>query len=97
MAAQASLFVFARAPEGGPPLAVIRASATSVPGTFALTDANAMIPGRSLADFDALSLVARISFSGQPIAQSGDLFGELVYRPGENAGAVELVINQMVP
>lgn len=97
MPGQASLFVFARAAEGGPPLAVIRALGTSVPGVFVLTDANAMIPGRSLADFEALSLVARISFSGQPIAQSGDLFGEFEYRRSESTGVVELVINQIVP
>lgn len=96
MASQASLFVFARAPEGGPPLAVIREPAASIPGVFALTDANAMIPGRSLADFESLVLVARISNSGQPTAQAGDLFGELEFRPGEGAAVADLVIDQVV-
>jgi cytochrome c-type biogenesis protein CcmH len=35
LAPQSALFIFARAPEGGPPLAVIREAATSIPGEFA--------------------------------------------------------------
>jgi len=97
VASQAALFVFARAPEGGPPLAVIRESAAAIPGEFALSDANAMIPGRSLADFESLMLVARVSNSGQPTEQPGDLFGELEFRPGEGAAVADLVIDQVVP
>jgi len=93
----AALFIFVRAPEGGPPLAVIRESAAAIPGEFALSDANAMLPGRSLADFESLTLTARVSVSGQPTAQSGDLFGELQYRPGESNGVADLVIDQIVP
>lgn len=94
---RAALFIFARAPEGGPPLAVIRESAAAIPGDFALSDANAMLPGRSLAEFESLTLVARVSVSGQPTAQSGDFFGELQYRPGEGNGVADLVIDQIVP
>lgn len=93
----AALFIFARAPEGGPPLVVIRESAAALPGEFALSDANAMLPGRSLAEFESLLLVARVSFSGEPTAQPGDLFGELEYRPGEGNGVADLVIDQIVP
>ncbi len=93
----AALFIFARAPEGGPPLVVIRESAAAIPGAFALSDANAMLPGRSLADFESLTLVARVSISGQPTAQPGDLFGELQYYPGEGNGVADLVIDQVVP
>jgi len=93
----AALFIFARAPEGGPPLVVIRESAAALPGEFALSDTNAMLPGRSLAEFESLLLVARVSFSGEPTAQPGDLFGELEYRPGEGNGVADLVIDQIVP
>jgi cytochrome c-type biogenesis protein CcmH len=93
----AALFIFARAPEGGPPLAVIRESVDSVPGDFILSDAQAMLPGRSLADFAVLTLVARLSASGQPTAQAGDLFGELEYRSGGESGTAALVIDQIVP
>ncbi len=93
----AALFIFARAPEGGPPLAVIRESVESVPGEFVLSDAQAMLPGRSLADFPALTLVARLSATGEPTARAGDLFGELNYAPGGETDAAELVIDQIVP
>ncbi len=95
--ASASLFIFARSPEGGPPVAVLRQSAGALPGEFGLSDANAMISGRSISDFQALTIVARISRSGQPTEQSGDLYGEISYRPGQDLTVQELVIDQMVP
>ena len=91
----ASLFIFARAPEGGPPVAVIRESASAVPGEFSLSDANNMLPGRSLADFPELTIVARISASGEPTEQPGDVYGEISYTPGEGGGVVELVMDQV--
>ena len=93
--ATAALFIFARAPGGGPPLAVIRQPATAVPGRFTLSDANSMIPGRSLGDYAEITLVARLSKSGQPIEQPGDWKGQALFRPKEG-GAVALVIDQVV-
>lgn len=92
----AALFVFARAPGGGPPVAVVRQPVSAVPGRFSLSDANSMLPGRSLADFPELALVARISQTGQPIEQPGDWYASATYRQGEE-GPVELVIDQVVP
>ncbi len=91
----AALFIFARAPGGGPPVAVIRQPASAVPGEFTLSDANSMIPGRSLADFNELTLVARLSKSGQPTEQPGDWDAEAQYQPKEG-GEVELVIDHVV-
>jgi len=91
----AQLFIFARAPEGGPPLAVIRQPATAVPGEFTLSDANSMIQGRSLSNYEQLTLVARLSASGQPTEQPGDWFAQTVFRPKEG-GSVALVIDQVV-
>ena len=91
----ASLFIFARAPEGGPPVAVIRESASAVPGEFSLSDANNMLPGRSLVDFPELTIVARISASGEPTEQPGDVYGEISYTPGEGGGIVDLVMDQV--
>lgn len=93
----ASLFIFARSPDGGPPVAVLRQAASALPGEFALSDANAMIPGRSLGDFDTLTIVARISSSGQPTEQSGDVFGQISYRPGQDLDVQEIVIDRVVP
>jgi cytochrome c-type biogenesis protein CcmH len=91
----ASLFIIARAAAGSPPVAVIRDRASALPGQFTLSDANSMIPGRSLADFEELTLVARVSTSGQPTAQPGDIQAEAVFRPKEG-GTVALVIDQVV-
>ena len=76
---------------------MIRESVGAIPGEFVLSDAQAMIPGRSLADIPMLNVVARLSASGQPTEQSGDLFGEIEFAPSGNTGSAELVINQIVP
>ncbi|HEY3517435.1 MAG TPA: tetratricopeptide repeat protein [Gammaproteobacteria bacterium] len=96
LAPTAQLFVMALAPEGtGPPLAVIRRPPSAVPGEFSLSDANAMIQGRSLSAYPEVKVVARLSNSGQPVAQPGDWFAEAVVRP--SAGEpVALVIDQVV-
>ena len=91
----AALFIFARAPEGGPPVAVIREAASSIPGEFTLSDANNMLPGRSLADFEALTIVARVSASGEPTEQPGDVYGEILFTPEDGGGIVELVIDRI--
>jgi cytochrome c-type biogenesis protein CcmH len=91
----AQLFIMALAPEGGPPLAVIRRPPTAVPGEFSLSDANSMIQGRSLSAYPEVTVVARLSSSGQPTAQPGDWFAQTVVRP--SAGEpVALVIDQVV-
>ena len=96
LGSRARLFIFAQAPGGGPPVAVLREPLESLPGTFVLTDKNAMIPGRTLGAFKELTLVARVSVSGQPLQQSGDYFAEKTYKAGDK-DAVDLVINQKVP
>jgi cytochrome c-type biogenesis protein CcmH/NrfG len=69
-----TLFVFARAAEGaGPPLAVLRTQPTQWPVTFQLDDTLAMVPSRRLSGFDRVIVEARLSKSGQALAQSGDL------------------------
>lgn len=73
-----SLFVFIHEPgKGGPPLAVKRLAAT-FPQTVTLSDANAMIPGVHLADHKQLEVVARVSASGSPVAEAGDMTGKVV-------------------
>jgi cytochrome c-type biogenesis protein CcmH len=91
----AQLFILARAPEGGPPIAVIRHAPSVLPGEFSLSDANVMLQGRSLAAYPEITVVARLSHSGQPTAQPGDWQAEAVVRPG-SAETVALVIDQVV-
>jgi cytochrome c-type biogenesis protein CcmH len=91
----AQLFILARAPEGGPPVAVIRRPVSAVPGEFTLSDADSMIQGRSLANFPELTVVARLSRTGQPTEQPGDWFAQATVRPSD-ATTVALVIDQVV-
>ena len=46
------------------PIVAIRKSAADLPIDFLLTDKQAMVPGTSLADFDELFVIARVSRSG---------------------------------
>ena len=70
------LYVFAR-PVSGPrmPLAVAKLAATALPTTVTLSDAMAMTPDLKLSSVARVVVEARISHSGQPIAQAGDLEG----------------------
>ncbi|MEO1871288.1 c-type cytochrome biogenesis protein CcmI [Cobetia amphilecti] len=73
-----TLFIVARDTEGKlPPLAVVRTTADKLPLTLTLSDDNAMAPMARLSMAERVTLVARISASGQPTAQPGDLEGKL--------------------
>jgi cytochrome c-type biogenesis protein CcmH len=71
-----SLFVFARAADGPPmPLAVLRKEVTDLPFAFSLDDSMAMAPEMKISRFSEVIVGARISKSGTPLPQSGDLEG----------------------
>ncbi len=77
-AAGATLFIYAKEPgAAGPPLAVVRVAAEGWPVSFTLDDSSAMIPGRDLSHAGTVQVEARISRSGNAIAQPGDLIGTL--------------------
>jgi cytochrome c-type biogenesis protein CcmI len=68
-----TLFVFAKAADGPPmPLAIARLTAAQLPASVTLTDAMSMMPNLTLSKFPQIILGARISKSGNAIAQSGD-------------------------
>jgi cytochrome c-type biogenesis protein CcmH len=72
-----SLFVYARAEQGPPmPLAVAKLAPDAWPMHVTLTDAMAMAPQLRLSTASRVFVGARISKSGQAIAQSGDLEGD---------------------
>jgi cytochrome c-type biogenesis protein CcmH len=71
----AILFIYAKAADSpGPPLAVLRTTASAWPVSFHLDDSMAMIPSRRLSQFDKVVVEARISRSGQATPGSGDLY-----------------------
>lgn len=93
----APLFVFVRdAQASGPPLAVIRRRADELPLTLQISDADIMLPGRSLASVDSATLVARIANGGDPIAKAGDIYGEASWRRAADAGPIAIVIDRVV-
>ena len=71
-----TVFIFAR-PVSGPrvPLAVLRKQVRDLPAAFRLDDSMAMAPTSKLSDHPQVVVGARISKSGQPAAQPGDLEG----------------------
>ncbi len=86
------LFVYARAADtaagGSAPLAVVKLDASALPASVTLTDAMAMSPQHRLSSAARVFVGARISHSGQPVAQPGDLEGD--------AGVVSLGVSTPV-
>ncbi len=78
------VFIIARNPAGGPPLAVIRATASELPMAVGLGDANAMMEGVTISDQAELELIARVSLSGSPAQRPGDLYGAVNYTRGSS-------------
>jgi cytochrome c-type biogenesis protein CcmH len=93
---EATLFLIARRGDAGPPLAVVRRPVGSWPVAITMSDADAMLPGTSLASGGPVRLIARISRSGQPVAASGDPYGEVGY-DFTSANPVTLTIDRVVP
>ena len=91
-----TVFIFARAVDGPPmPLAVQRVKVRELPVAFALDDSMAMAPGLTLSAHPRVVVVARISRSGGPSAQPGDLQGSS--GPVANdAQAVSVTIDSVV-
>jgi cytochrome c-type biogenesis protein CcmH len=92
----APLFVFVKDPgQPGPPLAAKRLT-SRFPQTVELTPADSMVPGRAFSAGQKVQVVARIARSGNPIAGSGDPFGEAAYFVGHD-GLVNIVIDHVTP
>ncbi|MGH8176088.1 MAG: tetratricopeptide repeat protein [Steroidobacter sp.] len=91
------LFILARDPAGGPPLAVQRHTSAAAPLTIELSERDAMMPTRTIASVPRVQVVARVSKSGAPQAQSGDFYGEAEYDFANGADIVTIVIDRTVP
>ncbi|HEX2492863.1 MAG TPA: hypothetical protein VHK24_03745, partial [Steroidobacter sp.] len=91
------LFILARDPAGGPPLAVQRRSSSEAPLSVELSERDAMTPARTIASVHNVQIVARISKSGTPQAQSGDFYGQVEHQFGAGETIVDVVIDKVVP
>jgi cytochrome c-type biogenesis protein CcmH len=90
------LFLFSRPGQSGPPVAPIRARAGQLPLEFELDDSTAMTAGNTLSQHKQVMLVARVSKSGNPMAQPGDLEGTLA-NVKVGATGVKIMIDQARP
>lgn len=92
-----TLFVFAKAAGGPPmPLAVQRLSASALPATVVLSDGMGMMPNLKLSQFPQVIVGARISKSGNAVAQSGDLQTVSAPLDVQRTEPVDLTIDQSV-
>lgn len=96
LSAKDTVFLFARPGARGAPVAAIRSNVGSLPLEFNLNDSMAMNPGNVLSSHKEVMLVARVSKSGNPIAQPGDMEGKISAVKVGTTG-VKLVIDQVVP
>jgi cytochrome c-type biogenesis protein CcmH len=93
-----TVFVYAKAASGPPmPLAIQRLRADQLPATVVLTDGMGMMPSMRLSQFPQVIIGARVSKSGNAIAQSGDL--QTISKPLDVASTapINLTIDQAVP
>ncbi|MBL4671321.1 MAG: c-type cytochrome biogenesis protein CcmI [Arenicella sp.] len=91
------VFIFAKASQGPPaPLAVKRLRVADLPTTVTLSDSDAMVAPMTLSKFEDVVVSARISKSGQPVAQAGDLQSDIVPTKNTNTETINLNISNIV-
>src|SRR5690606_4357661 len=95
---QTTVFVLARNPDGPPmPLAAQRLTLADLPQLVTLNDSQAMVPDMNLSSAAKVTVTARISLSGEPIAQSGDWQAELTGVSNKHEGVLTLRISKQLP
>jgi cytochrome c-type biogenesis protein CcmH len=91
----AVVYLAARGPDGGPPLAARQIPLAALPGRFELGVADGIM-GRTIAGQERVTVVARISLTGEATEQPGDIYGlaEVEVASGE---PVRITIDTIVP
>lgn len=92
-----AVFIYAKAMQGPPmPLAVRKLQLSDLPVSLTLSDDDAMMPTMKLSSFDQVIVGARVSSSGNPVAQSGDFYTEREAVDSSNPPAqINLTIDQI--
>lgn len=95
--ADTAVFIYAKAMQGPPiPLAVRKLQLSDLPVSLTLSDDDAMMPTMKLSSFDQVIVGARVSSSGNPVAQSGDFYTEREAVDSKNPPAqINLIIDQV--
>lgn len=92
-----TVFVYARAADGPRmPLAIVRHQVRDLPLRFTLDDSQAMSPQMKLSAFPKVIVSARVSKSGDAIAQPGDLIGQTGPIAVGQAGTLQIEIRDTV-
>ncbi|WP_424945876.1 c-type cytochrome biogenesis protein CcmI [Candidatus Spongiihabitans sp.] len=91
------VFVFSKALQGAlMPLAASKHRVKDLPIEIEFTENGAMLPGMSIASFDAITVAARVSKTGKPVQQAGDLVSEPVLITTNNQkSTVKLIIDRI--
>ena len=91
------VMLVARRPEGGMPLAAVRLTVADLPVSLELSDANSMSPQNKLSSVDRVTVSARVSLSGNVVAQPGDLVVEMENIPTKGLPKpLEMVVSEVV-
>jgi cytochrome c-type biogenesis protein CcmH len=92
-----TVFIYARAESGPPmPLAILRKKASELPVSFTLDDNSAMSPNMRLSNFAKVTVMARVSKTGNAMPQSGDLEGK-VGPIANNTSNVSIKVDRVIP
>jgi cytochrome c-type biogenesis protein CcmH len=91
------VYVIASAPGGGMPIAVVPHAVERLPAELTLDDSTAMTPANSLSRQSQVKVTARVSRSGNAIAQAGDWQGRSeVLTPANLPPLVAIRIDQKI-
>ena len=91
------VFVFAKAKQGPPaPLAAKKLRVSDLPATLVLGVSDAMIAQLSIAKFEDILVSARVSKSGQPMPQAGDLESISVDTKNNSKETINVLIKHII-
>ncbi|MCU0970846.1 MAG: c-type cytochrome biogenesis protein CcmI [Gammaproteobacteria bacterium] len=98
VAADDTVFVFARATSGpAMPVAAVRLTAAQLPASVTLDDSHAVMPMARLSQFPEVRVEARVSKTGNAIAQPGDIKGEIAGITVSGSQPVSVTIDTVIP